>query len=338
MNIEPEISNPHDRFFKKLFSRKNVGRNFFLNYLPRDVVSLLDLDSSELTKDSFVDQELGEYFSDTIYKVRLKEGGKAHVYILLEHKSYSDPLAGFQILCYMVRIWESVVRKHREEKKAARKSREKRRKTGKDRSPFRLPLVIPILICHGRSEWNVPADFSSLFDTRPELEAHTPDFSYLLCDLSRHSDDEIKGTVLLRVGMLVMKHIFSDDLAERLPEILELLRELSDRRTGLEFLRTIVIYLAHGTDKIGKEELGKSVRSAFPERGGELMATVAEQWFQEGKTEGKTEGKAEGKLIGKILLAQRILRQTVYSQNELDEKSHDELKKIFSELESKLLV
>jgi len=205
-----------------------------------------------------------------------------------------------------------------------------------------LPLAIPILICHGRSEWNVPADFRSLFDTRPELEAHTPDFSYLLCDLSRHSDDEIKGTVLLRVGMLVMKHIFSDDLAERLPEILELLRELSDRRTGLEFLRTIVIYLAHGTDKIGKEELGKSVRSAFPERGGELMATVAEQWFQEGKTEGKTEGmaegKAEGKLIGKILLAQRILRQTVYSQNELDEKSHDELKKIFSELESKLLV
>ncbi len=63
------------------------------------------------------------------------------------------------------------------------------------------------------------------------------------------------------------------------------------------------------------------------------MATVAEQWFQEGKTEGWAEGER-----GKILLARRILKQMIYSEEELKEKNFDELKRIFSELEAKLPV
>ncbi len=40
-----------------------------------------------------------------------------------------------------------------------------------------------------------------------------------------------------------MKYIFSDGLAERLPEIFGLLRELSAKRSGLEFLQTVMVYL-----------------------------------------------------------------------------------------------
>ncbi len=333
--MKSEISNPHDRFFKDLFSREEVGRDFFVSYLPPEILSLIDPDSSELVKDSFTDKELGEYFSDMIYKVRLKEGRTAYIYILFEHKSYSEPLAGFQVLCYLVRVWEKVVRKHSEKRKIRSKDG---KKNGKDREHrFRLPRILPVIICHGRHRWNVPADFGYLFDPCPELDAYTPDFSYLLYDLSRYSDDEIKGTVILKAGMLLMKYIFSDGLAERLPEIFGLLRELSVRRTGLEFLQTVMVYLSRGTDRINKEELEKAVLSAFPETGGTLMATVAEQWFQEGKTEGRAEGWAEGER-GKILLAQRILKQMIYSEEELKEKNLDELKRIFSELEAKLPV
>jgi predicted transposase/invertase (TIGR01784 family) len=127
------ISNPHDRFFKELFSRE--GKSFIVNYLPREILNLIDPDSAELVKDSFTDSELGEYFSDMIYKVRLKDGSTAHIYILFEHKSYSDPMAGFQILCYMVRIWEKIIRNHEEAKKAARKEGKKL----PDEPPFRLP-------------------------------------------------------------------------------------------------------------------------------------------------------------------------------------------------------
>ncbi len=50
-------------------------------------------------------------------------------------------------------------------------------------------------------------------------------------------------------------HIFSDDLSNRLPEILSLLKSLSDKQSGLEYLETILKYLASGTDKVGAEDI-----------------------------------------------------------------------------------
>ena len=72
--MKPDLTNPHDRFFKSLFSREDVGRDFFTNYLPQEIITLIDPDSAELVKDTFVDQELGEFFSDMLYKVRLRDG------------------------------------------------------------------------------------------------------------------------------------------------------------------------------------------------------------------------------------------------------------------------
>lgn len=49
-----ELSNPHDSFFKEIFSRPEVARDFLQNYLPPAVVEQLDMASLELRKDSFV--------------------------------------------------------------------------------------------------------------------------------------------------------------------------------------------------------------------------------------------------------------------------------------------
>ena len=47
-----DLGNPHDRFFKEIWSRKRVSRDFLRHYLPAAVVALLDLNTLELTKDS----------------------------------------------------------------------------------------------------------------------------------------------------------------------------------------------------------------------------------------------------------------------------------------------
>ena len=49
-----ELSNPHDRFFKEVFSRQEVALDFLRNYLPGDVLNCLDEENLYLTKDSFV--------------------------------------------------------------------------------------------------------------------------------------------------------------------------------------------------------------------------------------------------------------------------------------------
>jgi predicted transposase YdaD len=37
------LTNPHDRFFKELFSRQEVAQDFMSHYLPPELVALLDL-------------------------------------------------------------------------------------------------------------------------------------------------------------------------------------------------------------------------------------------------------------------------------------------------------
>jgi predicted transposase/invertase (TIGR01784 family) len=65
------------------------------------------LESLVVSKDSFVDKELREHFSDIIYQVDLKQGDSAYIYLLFEHKSYSDPLIALHLLRYMIKIWVS---------------------------------------------------------------------------------------------------------------------------------------------------------------------------------------------------------------------------------------
>ena len=92
-----EISNPHDRFFKETFSRVEAARDFVLNYLPSEVTALLDLESLEATKDSFVGNDLREHFSDLLYRVNLRQGRQAYVYMLFEHKSRPEPLIHLKV-------------------------------------------------------------------------------------------------------------------------------------------------------------------------------------------------------------------------------------------------
>jgi len=273
-----DISDPHDRFFRELFSRPETGRDFLANYLPSHIAECLDLESLELSKGSFTDKELGKHFSDMLYKVRLKNSGFAYIYILLEHKSYPDHLVSFQLLRYMVRIWENLFKT--------------------DTKLKSLPPIIPIVIYHGKSEWKIAPEFHSLIDNFHNLEEFIPDFKYLLCNISDYSDDEIRGAVILRVGMLIFKYVFREELPERLPEILGLLRKLLTKRTGMEYLETILTYLVNATEKLTEEDLGKAVHSVLNLKGDDLMATLSEKWRKEGEKKGKMEGKIEGLLNG----------------------------------------
>lgn len=58
--------------------------------------------------------------------------------------------------------------------------------------------------------------------------------------------------------------------------------------------------------------------------------------LEQGRQEGRQEGIRKGTLIGEILLAQRLLQLTIYSQEELEQKPLDELKRLVETFETKL--
>ena len=50
-----KINQAHDAYGKDCLSRKEVAIDFLKGHLPKELVDMLDLDSLELTKGSFVD-------------------------------------------------------------------------------------------------------------------------------------------------------------------------------------------------------------------------------------------------------------------------------------------
>ena len=272
-----DLSNPHDRFFKELFSRKEAAQEFLRLYLPPEVAALLDPATLELTKDSFIDPELQEHFSDMLYKINLSQQQPAYIYLLFEHKSYPDRLVAWQLLRYMVRIWEQDLKQQQ-----------------------RLRPIVPLVLYHGLSRWTVARHLTALFEPLPAaLQRYVPSYEYVLYDLSQYPDEAIQGAVILRVGLLLLKYILRDELPARLGEILGLLEALLRQPTGLAYVETILRYVTRGTDKISLVELQQVVSEVFKE-GAELMPTIAEQLIEQGRAEGLVKGREEGLTEGLV--------------------------------------
>jgi predicted transposase/invertase (TIGR01784 family) len=275
---EKKLSNPHDRFFKQILSRPELATDLIRYYLPAEIVTLLDLTTVQIAKDSFVDKELQTHFSDLLYQVSTHDGNPAYVYTLFDHKSYSDSDVAFQLFRYQARIWEQLPRLDKN----------------------KLPPIFPVVFYHGVSQWTVNPAFGALFPekTPPALLPFLPNFQYHVIDLSRYSDDEMRGAILLRVTLLLFKYVLREDLREHLPEILSLLNQLADRTTGLEYLETALRYLYHGAKAVTLVDLRQAINQVFRE-GDELMSTIAEVLVEQGRVDGLREGILES--IGIVL-------------------------------------
>ena len=291
------IQNPHDKLFRETWSNRDAARDFLRNALPQAVLETLELDTLDIAKDSFIDTDLQDYFSDILYAVNM-QGQPGYVYVLFEHKSYSDCLIHLQLLEYMLRIWRLYLKQQSE--------------PGKTRY---VPIIIPLVLYRGAETWPAVHAFSELFQKPPDsTRAYIPDFHYILHDLSHYADEEIRGTLLSRVVLLLFKHIFDPDFAGRLPGILGIMRELLKEDTGLRHIEMILRYIFNATDNVTEQELHDMVEhSLHGSAEGEVM-TLAEQLrkegyeqgiqtglqkgMQKGELKGKREGKREGLLEG----------------------------------------
>ena len=67
-----KLSSPHDKYFKFNMSIRSNAVEFFTYYLPEEILKLIDFDTLVICKDSFIDEDLKEYFSDILYTVNCR--------------------------------------------------------------------------------------------------------------------------------------------------------------------------------------------------------------------------------------------------------------------------
>jgi predicted transposase/invertase (TIGR01784 family) len=298
------VNNPHDKVFKKAYSDLENARSLLYHRLPDKVLKLVDLNSLEISKDSFIEKELAEYYSDLLYKVSLRDGSQGFIYVLFEHKSYYDRFVHLQLMEYMVKIWRLYIKQHEEK-------------------PDCLPIVIPLLICHARQAW--PEDTvrlaSLLSGPVDDLTGYIPDFGFELYDLHRFSDDEIKGTIASRVILLLLKHIRDPDLRQKLPGIFALMRTLMKKETGLQWLEVVIRYLASARDEddLSVKQIVEIVEQAISKEMGGYIMTLEEKIKNEGRLEGRVEVYREAIELGITLKFPGDIESVMSKVNKIDD-------------------
>lgn len=302
-----KIQNPHDKFFKETLGNVVVAKDFLNQYLPKNIMQVIDVNTLEPQKDSFINEELQENFSDLLFKVNINEK-EGFIYFLFEHKSYTSKATAFQLLKYMTEIWEAKMKKEDENA---------------------LPMIIPLVIYHGKSNWNVKTQLGDMIkgfhDLPSDIQGYIPNFEYLLYDITRYSDEEIKGQAQLRILLTIFRDIFTKDnegLRESIYRAVSYLRELDDKQTGLEYLETLMRYIFSAGKNLTKKDMDKiiqEIETTYPE-GSEIAMTLAERFREEGKEEGikKSIEQVVKKSIIKGLSTEDIIEITGVSKDEVE--------------------
>ena len=264
------LKNPHDAAFRAAFRILELARAFFRDYLPENVVRHLDLESLELVNRSYVDENLKDRHADLVYKTKAGELD-CLIFLLFEHQSTPDPKMAFRMLCYMLAIWRDYEANHPNFK--------------------RLPVVLPVVLYHGKARWTGPIQFQKLVDPPEAMARYVPDFEYRLVDLGVYQDKlaAFGGEIRLQAVLFLFRHIFEPDFWDRYEETAARLKDKADDTLFLEFVRWGFRY-GYTSREESDEELEKIIDRTAARLGDENarreMMTIAERHVREGYVKG----------------------------------------------------
>jgi len=304
---EKRLPTPHNNFFHYSFSQLPTVRSLIETRFSPEITQELDLDTLALEKDTFIDPQLRESYSDLLYSVQLKnqrmDVGQALVYFLFEHKSEAEALTAFQMLRYIVRIWEQRLRNNRP-----------------------LCPIIPLVVYHGETAWSAPRRIEDLVASPEAFREFSVQFGFPLLDLSQTSDDELVGEPFLQSVLRLLKYGRSSKLKMELEAIFQFVKQLGLGHLLQDHLEAVLVYIMAANKTVQIEDLRSTLDNIFPTQ--ILPGTIADRLRQE--------GRQQGLLIGKIQLLQELLDLDVASHESFYERTIDELKTMVAELQAQL--
>lgn len=281
---------PHDGLFKTFLTDPDTARDFLTFHLPAKLLKICDLSTLKLESGSFIEENLRPYFADVLYSLRT-ENGSGYIYTLIEHQSSPDKHMAFRLMRYAI----AAMQRHLE--------------AGHEK----LPLVIPLLFCHGRATpWPYTTDWTALF-AEPELARQLYTSSFPLIDTGALDDADIMTHRKMAMLELLLKHAKTRDLAELSEKLVTLLFE--GYTTG-EQLVTLINWMMQTGSTINPERLLQDLASRSSSQEDVLM-TIAEYLEQKGRTQGEHEATLK---IARALLQNGIDPATVSKTTGLSEQ------------------
>ncbi|MFV8749588.1 Rpn family recombination-promoting nuclease/putative transposase [Nannocystaceae bacterium ST9] len=292
---------PHDAVFKHAFEQPEHAADLFRSVLPPAIADAIAWSTIAREPGSFVDVELADRHSDLLFSAELL-GGRAFLYLLLEHQSSLDVDMPLRMLVYQVRIWE----------------RHRKQSTGP------LPPILPVLVSHAPGGWTGARHFHELIapdpSQLPELAQFVPSFRLLVEDLAHLSNDDLKARTLAVFPKLVLWLLRDarreDELLRNLATWAHALREAARTPNGMESMLVLMRYISLVNEQVPWHEFHAKIREVAPEAESAAM-TIAEQLIAEGRAKGRNEGRSEGRSEGRNVAEQMLGKLLVLKFGEL---------------------
>ncbi len=291
-----EITNPHDKFFKESFTNKEIVTDFIKGSFPKELVDNLDLSSLDLDNNSYIDEELKEYYSDLVYNCNYRYLN-IKISIIFEHKSFVPDYPFLQLLKYIIKIWDFNIKQKEN-----------------------LIPVIPLIFYHGKEKWEYKKITRYFTGIDNNLEKYIPDFDYLLMDLSKYENEDIKERIykneFLKISLLIFKNIYDEEkLKKNLENFLILGKLYYEEEKGLKFLESVIRYLYINLENTRVEDIVHIIEK-ISETGGKETMTIAMKLKEEGRVEAKVEDALN--LIKEGVSIDIISRCTGLSKTEIE--------------------
>jgi predicted transposase YdaD len=307
---DSKLPTPHNNFFHYALSHVEAARDLIQTHLPADLVQVLDLESLELQKDSFVDEDLRQSFSDLLYSVKLAgakgEPIEGQVYLLFEHKSRSDPMTCFQLLRYIVRIWEQRLR-----------------------NGLTLCPVFPLVIYHGQEYWLAPRSLEELIGGPRAAFEYGVRMSYPVLDIARVPDESLARDPFLQSVLGLLKYSRRRDFEEKLEFLLQCLLKSGTFEVRPEHVEAIFVYISSASPLIPIEKLTMTVEKLFHTQ--VEPGSIADRFIKQGRQEGLKEGE-----IHLIQTLQEISGLPISDPAMLQDRSLEQLQAITGELRQQI--
>lgn len=267
---------PHDRFFRSAMANSKVAQEFFTIHLPDKIKNIVDFNSIQLQKDSFINDNLKQNVTDLLFsaKFNLTTG---YFYLLIEHQSTPQKLMPLRILKYVIGVFELHL------------------KTTKSK---KLPIVYPMLFYNGRASYNYSTDIFDLFEDDKKIAQEIFLKPFQLIDLTKLSDKNFASMLYYGVLAKTMKHIFANDFLLKLRELIYDLKQI-ENQGDLDYIYSIISYIILAGEIKSKEAFHDIIKTGLIKVDEEQIMTLAEIYRQEGRQEGKQAGLQEGEKKGR---------------------------------------
>ncbi|WP_460177484.1 Rpn family recombination-promoting nuclease/putative transposase [Thermodesulfovibrio hydrogeniphilus] len=277
-NEEKELQNPHDTFFKHIFSDPNKVKALLSILFPQLFEHFTVNTIQHQPTEAFSVEDKQRLFFDVAVDCTLQQN-PLKFYFIFEHKSYPDKRVILQFLRYILSVWEKDLKEGRE-----------------------LTAVIPVLFYNGKAQWSIPTDTAQYFRQLPEeIKQYLLRLQYLFFDI-RMIDDEmtrqkIRQQQILMYELELMKLFATEaekeEVLNTLIEYWEILREnLRDRASLILNLKMVIIYIQQ-TFKIESKEIKEKIEGKEVQE----MKTLVDELIEEGFEKGVEKGIEKGLLI-----------------------------------------